>query len=91
MLEFEWDPVKASANEDKHGVSFSEASEVFEDQHSVSVGDPDHSENEARYLIFGLSRPGRHLVVSYVERGNRIRLISARQMTPRERRAYEQR
>lgn len=91
MIDFEWDPAKAKANEEKHGVSFFEGSEVFADDYSSTVRDPDHSEDEDRYLIFGLSKSGRHLVVSYTERGDRIRIISAREMTPRERRAYEQR
>lgn len=89
MLIFEWDPEKARENEAKHGVGFPEASEVFDDDHSSSVPDPDHSADEDRYLIFGISKQGRHLVVSYTEREERIRLISARQMTSRERRAYE--
>ena len=89
-MQFEWDPLKALANETKHGVSFVEASEVFDDDHSSAVPDPDHSNDEGRYLIFGVSRTGRVLVVSYTERGDRIRLISARTMTARERRAYEQ-
>jgi len=90
MIEFEWDPNKADANEAKHGISFFEACEVFEDVHSSTVKDPDHSQEEERYLIFGISRGGKYLVVSYTERNDRIRLISARQMTPRERKAYEQ-
>ncbi len=90
MLTFEWDPGKALENEQKHGVAFSEATEVFGDDHSSSVPDPDHSTDEERYIIFGATRQGRCLVVSYTEREGRIRLISARQMTPRERRAYEQ-
>lgn len=90
MLIFEWDGQKARDNEQKHGVSFVEASEVFDDDHSSAVSDPDHSIDEARYLIFGVSKQGRHLVVAYTERGDRIRLISARQMTSRERRAYEE-
>jgi uncharacterized DUF497 family protein len=90
MLIFEWDPEKARENEQKHGINFFEASEVFDDDHSSSVQDPDHSIDESRYLIFGMSRQGRYLVVSYTERGDRIRLISARQMTSRERRAYEE-
>ena len=90
MLNFEWDPEKARENEQKHGVSFVEGSEVFDDDHSSSVRDPDHSQDEGRYLIFGMSKGGRHLLVAYTERGERVRLISARQMTPRERRAYEQ-
>ena len=89
-MQFEWDPAKANANESTHGVSFLEASEIFDDDHSSSVPDPDHSEDESRYLIFGVSKGGKYLVVSYTERGDRIRLISARSMTPRERKAYEQ-
>ncbi len=89
-MQFEWDPAKARANESKHGVSFVEASEVFDDDHSSTVPDPDHSADEGRYLIFGASKNGNYLVVSYTERGDRIRLISARTMTPRERKAYEQ-
>lgn len=90
MIEFEWDPEKANANEKKHGVSFFEACEVFEDAHSSTVRDPDHSLDEDRYLIFGMSKGGKYLVVSYTERSDKIRLISARQMTSRERKAYEQ-
>jgi len=90
-MDFEWDPEKAKLNETKHGVSFFEACEIFDDDHSSAVRDPDHSVDEERYLIFGLSKAGSYLVVSYTERGDRIRLISARQMTPREREAYEQR
>lgn len=89
-MDFEWDPDKARANEGKHGVSFFEACEIFDDDHSSTVRDPDHSLDEDQYLIFGMSKDGRHLVVSYTERNGRIRLISARQMTPRERKAYEQ-
>lgn len=89
-MQFEWDPQKALANESKHGVSFAEASEVFDDDHSSATPDPDYSSDEARYLIFGVSRNGKYLVVSYTERGHRIRLISARTMTGRERKAYEQ-
>ena len=89
-MEFEWDVEKAKENEDKHQVSFVEASEVFGDALSSTVPDPDHSEGEDRYLIFGVSKNGRYLVVSYTERDERIRLISARTMTPRERKAYEQ-
>jgi uncharacterized protein len=89
VLIFEWDPEKGWENEQKHGVSFLEASEIFDDDHSSSVPDPDHSAKEDRYLIFGISKQGKHLVVSYTERGERIRLISARHMTSRERRAYE--
>ena len=90
-MDFEWEPEKGGANESKHGVSFIEACEVFDDDHSSTVPDPDHYADEDRYLIFGMSKAGKHLVVSYTERGDRIRPISARTMTPRERKAYEQR
>ena len=89
-MNFEWDRTKADANERKHGVSFLEACEVFDDDHSSAVRDPDHSLDEDRYLIFGMSKGGRYLVVPYTERDDRIRLISAREMTPQERKAYEQ-
>ena len=93
-MDFEWDPEKDRENQGKHGISFLEATEVFDDDHSSTVPDPDHSENENRYLIFGMSKRGKYLVVSYTERGDRIRPrirpISARSMTPRERKAYEQ-
>ena len=62
-MDFEWDPEKARANESKHGVSFLEASEVFDDDHSSAISDPGHSIEESRYLIFGASKGGRHLVV----------------------------
>ena len=89
-MEFEWNPATARAIEGKHGVSFFEACEVFDDDHSSAVGDPDQSVGENRYLLFGMSKDGKYLVVSYTEHGDRVRLISARQMTPRERKAYEQ-
>jgi uncharacterized DUF497 family protein len=89
-MDFEWDPSKALGNERKHGVSFYEASEVFGDELSLMVPDPDKSVGEDRYLIFGQSKGGGYLVVSYTERATRIRIISARNMTPRERKAYEQ-
>ena len=90
-MDFEWDPEKARANESKHGVSFLEACEIFDDDHSSTILDPDHSSDEDRYLIFGTSKRAKYLVVSYTERGDRIRPISPRSMTPRERKAYEQR
>ena len=57
-MDFEWDPGKARANERKHGISFLEACEVFDDDHSSTVPDPDHSADENRYLIFGTSKGG---------------------------------
>ncbi len=88
-MDFEWDKEKALTNSRKHSVTFFEAREVFGDELSLTVPDPDHSIGEDRYLIFGQSLSGRYIVVSYTERGSRIRLISAREMTPRERKAYE--
>jgi len=90
-MDFEWDPAKARADESRHGVSFFEACEVFDDDHSSTVRDPDHALNEDGYLIFEVSKRGRYLVVSYTERGERNRLIPARQTILRERKAYEQR
>jgi len=88
-MDFEWDDVKAHSNE-KHSISFLEASEVFGDKHSLCVHDPEHSINEERFLLFGLSLKGNCLVVSFAERVGKIRIISARQMTRQERKAYEQ-
>lgn len=89
-MEFEWDPKKGAENLEKHGVSFEEATDVFDDDLSSTVPDPDHSVSEHQFLIFGHSKQGNHLVASFTERNGRIRLISARQMTRREIRAYEQ-
>lgn len=90
-LEFEWDPAKAEANPKNHeGVSFEEASTVFADPLSVTIPDPDHSQEEERLLLLGRSSTGTLLVVSFVERGERIRLITARKATRRERRDYEE-
>ena len=89
-MEFEWDEGKQAANVRKHGVGFAEASTVFGDPLEVTVVDPDHSLAEHRFLSVGLSASGRILVVSYAERArNRIRIISAREATHRERRDYE--
>ncbi|MFM7424860.1 MAG: BrnT family toxin [Elainella sp.] len=87
---FEWADSKAAANFSKHGVSFEEAKTVFDDPLYVDFYDPDHSEEEERYLIVGESNRGRLLIVSYTERGNSIRLISAREVTRAERNAYEE-
>jgi uncharacterized protein len=89
-MDFEWDDEKARLNLAAHNVSFAEATEVFGDELSSTASDPDHSEGERRYLIFGRTGSGRCLVVAFTERGSRIRLISAREMTGRERREYEQ-
>lgn len=89
-MEFEWDVEKALVNEEKHGVSFAEASTVFGDPLASTVSDPDHSEVEERYLTFGRSSLGRLLVVAHTDRSERVRIISSRLLTPREVRAYEQ-
>ncbi len=88
-MDFEWNAEKAKRNELKHKTSFYEACEVFNDELSLSLNDPDHSIDEDRLLIFGKSHTGKYIVVSYTERNERIRIISARTMTPRERKAYE--
>ena len=86
----EWDNRKAAANLRKHGVSFEEAVTALEDDLAVTYRDPDHSFYEFRFLTFGLSSSGRILVVAHTERGEAIRLISARPATRSERRAYEE-
>lgn len=89
-MDFEWDRNKAQGNESKHGVSFEEATEVFADDYSSVVADPDHSIEENRFVIFGKTFGDRFLVVAFTERDGRIRIISARPMTRPERKAYEQ-
>jgi uncharacterized DUF497 family protein len=86
----EWDNRKAAANLRKHGVSFEEAVTALEDTLAVTYRDPDHSEDELRFLTFGVSSTGRILVVAHTERAEAIRLISARPATRSERRAYEE-
>lgn len=89
MIEFEWDSEKAIYNTRKHGVSFVEAATVFRDDLSVTAYDPDHSFHEDRYITIGWSDQQRLLMVSHTERGDRIRLISARELTRAERKVYE--
>lgn len=87
---FEWDEAKAEANLAKHGVSFEEAASVFDDPMFLVFADPDHSRTEQRFLILGESGETRLLVVSYTERGESVRIISAREATKAERRDYEE-
>jgi len=87
---FEWNPEKAVANFRKHGVSFEEATTVFSDLLAMNMPDPDHSLNEERFVLLGLSHRLRLLVVAYAERGTRTRLISDREATRKERRQYEE-
>jgi len=89
-MEFKWDEKKAAANLADHGVSFDEAKTVFDDPLYVDFYDPDHSYDEHRYLIVGESRQGRLLIVSYTERRDAVRLISAREVTFSERKTYEE-
>jgi len=83
-MTFEWDEKKAAANAKKHGVSFHEAATVFGDPLALTFSDPDHSENEYRFLTFGLSWSNRLLVVAHTDRGSKVRIISARPMTRHE-------
>lgn len=88
-MEFEWDPEKEAANFRKHGVSFHEAQSVFGDPFSLTIKDPEHSEGEARFLILGASTKQRLVVACHTDRSGRIRIISAREATRRERTDYE--
>ena len=89
-LRFEWDPRKAKANRAKHGVSFEEAVTVFGDPFGRITDDPRHSETEERYVLLGQSARRWLLAVMFTERGQAIRLFSARKATRRERREYEE-
>ncbi|MCA1629366.1 MAG: BrnT family toxin [Acidobacteria bacterium] len=89
-MDYEWDEGKATSNLEKHGVPFEEASSVFADPLYIDFYDPDHSADENRYLVIGTSEVGRLLIVSYTERGDVVRLISARELTSAERKAYEE-
>jgi len=89
-LLFEWDPRKARRNLTIHGVSFDEASTAFRDPSSKTINDPLHSEDEERFVLLGHSHRNRLLVVVHTERGDRIRLISARLASNRERVRYEE-
>ena len=89
MLSFEWDTQKAKSNEQKHGITFDEASTVFEDFLSLTIHDPLHSENEERFTLIGVSHKNRILIVVHTERGDNIRIISARKATKNERSYYE--
>ena len=89
-MEFEWDPDKATENERKHGISFDEAATTFGDSLSLTIPDPDHSDDEERFILVGQSYAGRLIVVVHTERRDRIRIISARLATGRERRSYEE-
>ncbi len=89
-MEFEWDPEKALRNLAKHGISFHEAATVFGDPLAITYGDPDHSDEEDRFLTFGFSTLGRLIVVSHADREERTRIISAREASRKERNIYEE-
>lgn len=89
-LRFEWDPKKAISNRHKHGISFEEASTVFEDVFSSTISDPLHSTDEERLVTIGQSANGRLLIVVHTQCDTRIRIISARLATNYERRTYEE-
>ena len=88
-MRFDWDPTKAAENVANHEVSFEEAQSVFGDPLATTIGAPDHSLGEERFLTTGLSRQQRLLIVWHTEEENVIRIIGAREATPRERRTYE--
>jgi uncharacterized DUF497 family protein len=88
-MDFEWDDAKAESNERKHGVSFTEAMTIFADPLSVTGYDPRHADDEDRFLTMGVSVAGRLLVVSHTDRGDAVRIISARVGTRRERKDYD--
>jgi uncharacterized DUF497 family protein len=90
MLLFEGDPNKARRNLEIHGVSFDEASTAFKDTLSLTIHDPLHSDEEDRFILIGNSYKNRLLVIVHLERGNIIRIISARKATKKERKQYEE-
>jgi len=88
-MQFEWDPKKAKSNLKKHRVSFEEAVTVFYDPLAATFDDPDHSGDEWRLITIGVSSRNRLLVVSHSEKGEALRIISARPSTARERKRHE--
>lgn len=90
MLLFEWDKNKAKRNIEIHEISFDEASTVFKDTLSLTIHDPLHSDEEDRFTLIGNSVKNRLLVIVHTERGNKIRIISARKATKKERKQYEE-
>jgi uncharacterized protein len=88
-MQFEWDREKEKANIKKHSISFDEAVTIFYDPLSATFDDPDHSKSEYRLITIGYTSHGRLLVVSHTDRGNAIRIISARFATAQERKRHE--
>jgi len=89
-MNFEWDPRKSEINLRKHSVSITEAATIFGDELAVTVLDPDHSNHEERFITIGWSNRHRLLIVSHSDLSDRIRIISARELTPGERKNYEE-
>lgn len=89
-MEFEWDDAKAASNLAKHGVSFPEAASAFGDPLAALFDDPDHSDEETREILVGYSDRNRLLIVSFTERDERLRIISARVANGSERRRHEE-
>ena len=91
LLRFEWDDPKETQNRRKHGISFQEAMTVFTDEQALLIDDPDHSDDEDRFILLGLSSALRTLVVCHCYRGREgvIRIISARRANSRERSRYQ--
>jgi uncharacterized DUF497 family protein len=90
VFTFEWDANKAQSNLAKHKVNFEAAATVFGDPRSVTIPDPAHSQSENRFIILGRSHDGKLLVVVHTERGDNMRIISARPASRRERKQYEE-
>ena len=90
-MKFEWNANKAVVNLSKHSISFDEAKTVFQDPFYIVFDDPDHALKEDRYIIIGQSAQHRLLLISYAERGDAVRIISARKATRTERALYEER
>ncbi len=90
-ISFAWDPKKAQSNQKKHGISFTEAQTVFLDENALLIADPDHSQEEDRFILLGFSSKLRVLIVCYSEEGDVMRIISARKATPSERKQYQER
>ena len=88
-MKFEWDPAKAKSNFKKHKIAFEEAVSVFYDPLAATFGDPDHSEVDIRLITIGFSSDNRLLVVSHLEDGEALRIISARHATAHERKRHE--
>jgi uncharacterized DUF497 family protein len=90
VITFEWDAAKARANAERHGVTFEEAITAFGDPLSSTIPDPDHSQDEEQCVLLGFSSRRRLLVVVHTDRGDTIRIISARLASKREKRSYEE-